>query len=144
MQAKYPCTAGFTLIELMITVAIVGILAAIAYPSYQDSVRKSWRANGSSCLLELAQAMERRYTGSSRYDGVSTIPTAECTDEGGMGDRYDFSFATTPALSATTFTLQAVPDAAGPQAGDACGTLTINQMGQKNASGGTVSECWRR
>ncbi|MFI3186333.1 MAG: prepilin-type N-terminal cleavage/methylation domain-containing protein, partial [Methylococcaceae bacterium] len=54
--------AGFTLIELMVTVAIVGILAAIAYPSYQDSVRKSRRADASGALLGLANAMERHFT----------------------------------------------------------------------------------
>ncbi|AGA91844.1 prepilin-type N-terminal cleavage/methylation domain-containing protein [Thioflavicoccus mobilis 8321] len=141
MRANCLRARGFTLIELMITVAIVGILAAIAYPSYQDSVRKSWRANAASCLLELAQGMERWYTGRSTYVGA-TVPTTGCTTEGGMGGRYDFSFTANP--TATAFTLQAVPDTAGPQASDDCGTLTINQLGQKGASGGTVSECWRR
>lgn len=129
---------GFTLIELMITVAIVGILAAIAYPSYQDSVRKSWRANAASCLMELAQGMERRFTGSSSYAGA-TLPSSGCPTEGGMTDRYGFSFAVAP--TANTFTLRAVP--VGPQANDPCGTLTITQTGQKG-SAGTVSDCWRR
>lgn len=132
--------AGFTLIELMITVAIVGILAAIAYPSYQDSVRKSWRANAASCLMELAQGMERRFTGSSSYVGTA-LPPSGCPTEGGMAARYGFSFTADP--TATAFTLRAVPVAGGPQASDTCGTLTINQAGQKG-SAGTVSDCWRR
>ena len=138
MQTIRSQIAGFTLIELMITVAIVGILAAIAYPSYQDSVRKSWRANGASCLMELAQRMERRYTGSSSYEGG--VPDSGCRQESGMDDRYEFSFAEDEP-TATTFILQAVPS--GPQASDTCGTLTITQTGLKG-SDGTVSDCWRR
>ena len=130
---------GFTLIELMIAVAIVGILAAIAYPAYQDSVRKSWRANAVSCLSEMAQAMERRYTTSFSYEGA--LPVAACTNEGSMPQRYTFSFTAAP--TATVFTLQAVPVAGGPQASDNCGTLTLNQAGTKG-SGGDVGTCWRR
>ncbi len=138
MQTIRSQIAGFTLIELMITVAIVGILAAIAYPSYQDSVRKSWRANGASCLMELAQRMERRFTGSSSYAG-NALPPSGCTTEGDMAAHYGFSFTANP--TATAFTLQAVP--VGSQASDTCGTLTITQTGLKG-SDGTVSDCWRR
>lgn len=140
MTRSKPST-GFTLIELMITVAIVGILAAIAYPSYQDSVRKSWRANAASCLMELAQRMERRFTGSSSYEG-DELPSSGCINEGGMGARYDFLFAEDEP-TATTFILQASPVAGGPQSSDTCGTLTITQTGQKGADD-TVSDCWRR
>ncbi len=138
-------STGFTLIELMITVAIVGILAAIAYPSYQNSVQKSWRSNAASCLSELAQRMERRYTTQSRYTFPDSTTQAAflsgtaCTQEGAMPLRYTFTFNGNP--DATTFTLQASP--ASLQANDACGTLAINQMGQKSADG-SVSDCWRR
>ena len=65
-------TKGFTLIELMITVAIVGILAGIAYPSYQDSVRKSRRADAQGALLGFANAMERYFTVNNSYLGAGT------------------------------------------------------------------------
>jgi type IV pilus assembly protein PilE len=60
-------TKGFTLIELMITVAIIGILAGIAYPSYVNQVKKSRRADATVALLGLANAMERRYTETNSY-----------------------------------------------------------------------------
>ena len=137
-------SSGFTLIELMITVAVIGILAAIAYPSYQEYVLKSWRANATGCLLELANRMERRYTGASSYMG--DVPGAACLQESGMADRYTFSFADDPALTLTTFQLNAAPT--GVQANDKCGTLTINHWGQKNVenaeSGYDAAICWRR
>lgn len=142
-MTENPCQKGFTLIELMITVAIVGILASIAYPSYQEHVLKSWRANATGCLLELANRMERRYTGASSYEGEEP-PDAGCRQESGMNDRYDFDFVDDP--TATTFQLKATPK--GVQANDKCGTLTINHWGQKNvvdaASGYDAAICWRR
>ena len=59
---------GFTLIEVMIVVAVIGILAAIAYPSYQESVTKTRRSAAQGCLVEMAQFMERFYTTNMRYD----------------------------------------------------------------------------
>jgi type IV pilus assembly protein PilE len=133
---------GFTLIELMVTVAIVGILSAIAYPSYQNSVRQSWRSNAASCLVELAQGMERRYTANSSYVGA-TLPNNGC-NTAEMGTRYTIGFNGTP--TATAFTLQAAPT--GSQTGDACGTFTVNQMGQRDvtspATGFNSGTCWRR
>jgi type IV pilus assembly protein PilE len=140
MQPTRACATGFTLVELMITVAIVGILAAVAYPSYQSSVQRSWRADAAACLLELAQGMERRFTSNSSYVGTA-LPPAACPTEGGMAARYGFSFTADP--TATAYSLRAVPVSTGPQASDGCGTLTINQVGQKFA-GGNVGVCWRR
>lgn len=139
---KYSLHRGFTLIEIMIAVAIVGILAAIAYPSYQQHVLKSWRTNAASCLLELANRMERRYTGSSSYEGAE--PESECITEGSMGDRYSFGYLEGATLDRTNFTIRAEPT--GVQTNDKCGTLTINQWGQKGVVGGseTAESCWRR
>lgn len=142
---------GFTLIELMIAVAIVGILAAIAYPSYQQYVLRSWRANATSCLLEMANRMERRYTGSSTYEhsgsGDDPLNTSGCAVEGDMDTRYTFTVNFNPDGDDDTedFRIDAEPIDPGPQANDPCGTLTINQWGQKGqASGQTQETCWRR
>ncbi|MEW6445753.1 MAG: type IV pilin protein [Pseudomonadota bacterium] len=133
---------GFTLIELMIAVAIVGILAAIAYPSYQDSVRKSRRATAEGCLLELAQWMERYYTTNLRYDqsaaGVAVaLPATACRND--LAEYYAFSLN---AVTATTYSLQAAPQ--GPQSADRCGTLGVNQTGVRSSSGDNVDVCWRK
>jgi len=151
-MAKPIASRGFTLIELMIVVAVVGILAAVAYPSYQEHVIRSWRANAAGCLLELANRMERRYTGSSTYaaddddEAEPPLLNSGCAAEGNMPDRYNFVFEGDP--DATTFEIRAVPVAGSAQANDDCGSLTINQWGQKGianaATGETAGDCWRR
>lgn len=130
---------GFTLIELMIVVAVIGILTAIAYPSYQDSVRKSRRTDAKSALLELAQFMERNYTLSNRYDKDSSgaavvLPYTE-TPKDGTAKYYNLSIS---ASDAQSFTLKAEPK--NSQVSDTCGDLSITNTGEKTASG--IGQCW--
>ena len=102
---------GMTLIEIMIVVAIVGILASIAYPSYQNYVLRSHRSAATSCLLELAQFMERNYTQNMRYDSVGfALPNLQCMTE--SANRYDY----TSVQAQRTYTVTAT--AKGPQAND--------------------------
>ena len=130
---------GFTLIEVMIVVAVVAILAAIALPSYNDSVRKSRRAQAKTDMLELVQVLERTYTTDRSYTRYSSLsaPLNQSPREGTA--RYAIAISD---VSATTYTLTATPQ--GAQANDTrCGTLTINQMGVKTISGtATVADCW--
>lgn len=128
---------GFTLIELMMVVAVIGILAAIAFPSYQDSLRKGRRADAKTALLDLAQFTERSYTQNNTYSNI-TLPYTQ-TPTSGATKYYNLSFA---SATQSTFTLQAVPIAGSPQASDACGTLSINEAGTKAVTGSTVSQCW--
>lgn len=140
---------GFTLIELMIVVAVVGILAAIAYPSYQEHVKESRRSNARVDLLQLAQFMERYYTSNGRYT-VTTASNAagpalpyDESPKDGSAKYYDLSLLNNAAddLTTSAYTLQAVPK--GVMNGDRCGTLTLTNAGVKGA-GGDVDDCWGR
>lgn len=144
-ETSRPHNRGFTLIELMITVAIVAILASIAYPSYTRHVMKAHRGTGQSKLLEIMQAQERYFTIHSTYT------TALKTDLGyekdpvpSDGDWY--TVAATPC-SKTTPLSQCVLLTATPQnsqtSDTTCGNLTLSSRGEKAISGtGNVDECW--
>lgn len=146
---------GFTLIELMMVVAIVGILAAVAYPSYQDSVRKSKRRDAEGALMTARQAMERHYAKNFNYKKAATGGA----DTGYLGSGADNKLGVGEyvplegpqnATSANyrlkievtgnatyAYELHAVP--LGDQAKDTCGTLKLRGNGQRLSGG---ANCW--
>lgn len=124
--------SGFTLIELMVVVAIIGILASIAFPSYRAHVIKARRTAATACLQLNAQFMERYYTTNLSYAGAPGVATTGC--DPAINDFYTFS---RPALDSKKFILQAAPKAS--QSDSTCGTLTLNQAGVKTP---TTSGCW--
>lgn len=136
---------GFTLIEVLIVVALLGILASVAYPSYQEYVRRGHRAEARAELMKVAQWMERTATANGTYP-VSTV-TAQKTALDAMlsglsgGTRYAYSVTST---TGSTYAAKAVPQ--GAQSQDSCGTLVLHHNGQQqveNASR-TAAECWNK
>ena len=136
---------GVTLIELMIAVAIVGILAAVAYPSYQAQVRRGNRTEAKAELMEATQELEKCYTRYGRY-----LPTAAglCVAYDGIaaGNRmsenrkYTISFVGNPTT--TTYTLQATLVANGGNDPE-CGALRLDQTGRRTQTGpGPTGRCW--
>ncbi|MBK8132100.1 MAG: type IV pilin protein [Gammaproteobacteria bacterium] len=129
--------AGFSLIELMVVVAIVAILAAIVYPNYTDTVRRSNRSDARATLLQIAQSLERYFTENNTYAGA-TLGTAAATDvwptTTSTENRYTISFSVAP--SATAYTLRAT--ATGFQDKDTeCATMTLSHLGVR-----APAACW--
>lgn len=138
---------GFTLIELMIAVAVLAIIAAIAYPSYLDQVRASRRTDAKNALLEAAARQERFYSEYNTYTGTYVAGTG-CTglvcglgfaDNQSPEGNYQMSIT---AANATSYTLQAAPQ--GDQASDTdCGNFTLNSLGVQGVSGtDPAGRCW--
>lgn len=131
-------TRGFTLIELMVTVVIVGILASLAYPSYMNSVRQTRRADGKAALLDAAQRLERCFTRFHAYNNASCDVATDLADADGITSPEGW-YVLKVAGTATTFTLTATPQ--NDQAKDVrCGNLTLNHQGVRGAADPAV--CW--
>ena len=127
---------GFTLIEIMIVIAIIGIILTISIPSYNEYVKKGRRAEVVSLLSEQAQTLERFYTRNNVYTGVTGLSTGN-----------DF-YTITPTLTDQTFVLTATRKTGSAMATDKCGDFTLTNTGVRsmnNATTGlTTKDCWGR
>jgi type IV pilus assembly protein PilE len=147
---------GFTLIELMVVVAVIGLLSMIAFPSYQEYLAKARRADVRSVLLEAGQWMERHYTENMKYDS-NTAGTA-------VADLFPSTLKQSPregtsaytiavsAAAARTYTLTATRRPGGPMAADKCGDFLITNTGVKgnvnytsafSSAESAASTCWK-
>lgn len=141
---------GFTLIEVMIVLAIVGVLLAVALPSYTSYVARANRADARGQMLQVSQYMQRFYAANDRFDRdrANTDNTA--------GDLIPANLKRSPAdgtqlygltvqATAVAFTVTAVPLAGTKMAGDPCGSLTLTSTGVRGVDGATLSrdECWK-
>ncbi|MDE2613061.1 MAG: type IV pilin protein [Burkholderiales bacterium] len=137
-QRRVVPARGFTLIELMVAVAVVGILAAVAYPSYLGQIAKSRRSDAKQALVELAQRFERFYTERGTYVGPA-LGVAGIYPSKSPGGYYNLAIS---SQSADAFTITASPT--GGQAGDACGSFGYDSAGNKTVAGGSLgaAQCW--
>jgi type IV pilus assembly protein PilE len=146
MNQTKVASGGFSLIEVMIVLVIIGVLLLVATPGYQESMRKSHRADGMRDLMELVSRQERFYAQNSRY--TNDIETAD-----GLNLERTISSESYYTLSVQTcsendeeddysrcYILLAEPR--GKQTKDACGTLTVNSKGERDHSGSADLKCW--
>lgn len=125
---------GFTLIELLVVLSVVGILMAIAIPSYSAHVQKTRRANVKATMMEISQALERRRTNVGTYSGFTPTTRAHPTS----GTAY--YTITIDDLGDMTYTISAEPQNA--QEDDSCGVLTLDHAQRRGDDGTDSDRCW--
>jgi type IV pilus assembly protein PilE len=140
--------AGFSLIELMVAVLVVGILASIAVPTYTAQIRKSHRTEARSAILDLAGREERYLSLSNSYSAVPTDLNYPGTTWGtgiAVGSGY-YTVLVTTGTAPPSFTITAT--ATGGQAADtSCASFSVNQLGQQtsldSSSASSTTTCWK-
>lgn len=128
---------GFSLIELMIVIAIIGILGAVGYPAYTDAVKKGSRGDAIDSLLSLAGRMEEFYMNTDTYVGA-TINAAGTGTVGSNKTSDNLYTLFITSQDAFSYSLTATPLGSDPE----CTTLTLNSLGVKGATGTDAANCW--
>ena len=147
---------GFTLVELVITVAIVAILMSIALPAYTGYVARARRADARTQLVQAAQFMQRFYAANDSFardrannDVIGQMPANLLQSPGDSAKLYDLGIPP-DTLSASSFELRMIPVAGGAMGNDACGTFTLTATGVRGVRVGDAvgdtglrDSCWR-
>lgn len=130
---------GFTLVEVMIVVAILGVLAAFAYPAYTEQVTRGRRSGAQAGLMEASQWMQRYYAALNTYkDADKKLPDSyKSLPRDGGAKTYTVEVAV--GADERSFVLTAKPVTTDAK----CGNLTLNDLGQKGSQYGDVPTCWR-
>jgi type IV pilus assembly protein PilE len=131
MRLSIRASRGFTLIELMIVVAVIGILAAIAYPSYQNQIRKSNRAAAQAVMMDAANKQQLYLSSQREY--ADTLAKLNITPPTDVSRWYEFAITTEPLATPPTFLITGTPKAGTAQVPD--GALTLNSAGTKARAG---------
>jgi type IV pilus assembly protein PilE len=131
---------GVTLVELLVVLVIIGILSAIAYPTYRKSVLRANRTEAKAAMMQLSQALEKCFTRFGAYNNANCTAFTSLGDEGRLTEtgKYRLSFAD---IDDVTFTIRAAPE--GGQAADTvCGNLQIDQSGRRESGAPDPKTCW--
>lgn len=137
--------AGFTLIEVMVVVAVIGILAAVAYPSYSSYIVSSNRRAAQSFMLEVSNRQQRYLLDARSYADAANVGDIDTklniTTPPDVARNYDVISPVKAGAKPPGFTVKATPKGTQAQRDTKCGTLTVDETGQKTASGGGT-KCW--
>jgi type IV pilus assembly protein PilE len=137
---------GFTLIELMVTIAIIGILAAVAIPAYTSYIQRANRSDARTVLLEAAAFLQRCFSQNNDYRCAPASPAAmaapyDQSPAAPAAVKYAITVTAGGGVGSTTYTLTATPT--GTMTGDQCGALTVTHAGVRGAAG-SLADCWGR
>lgn len=135
---------GLTLVELMVVVAVMAIIASVAYPLYTSQVQKLRRADAKVALESVAMAQERFYTINGQYAANLSSLEVSADIQGGNSEQGYYSISVTRSgADNEQFTATAATVSSGAQGSDTdCASFTINQVGAKTATNGGGTNCW--